>query len=119
MGAIGKHVTPPSREPHAPGPFAFADLDHLRGVLTQADFGAIEITACERQLPVGGAGATPRAAAEMLMSTLSIGAAVKAAGPDKRDAVLAEIEAALAPHHEPGAGNMLGGKAWIVTAKAA
>ncbi len=118
MGEIGKHVTPPPREAHAPGPFAFADLDYLREVLTQAEFGQIEITPCERMLPVGGAGATPRAAAEMLMSTLSIGAAVKAAGPEKRDAVIADIEAALAPHHAPGAGNMMGGKAWIVTAKA-
>ncbi len=118
MSAIARHVALPPREPHAPGPFAFADTDYLRTVLAQADFGEIEIDAIERDLPVGGAGATPREAADMLMSTLSVGQAVKAAAPEKRDAVIDEIEAALAPHYQPGKGNLLGGKAWIVTARA-
>ncbi|MBT2188986.1 class I SAM-dependent methyltransferase [Sphingobium nicotianae] len=118
MGAIGKHVDLPPREPHAPGPFALSDLDYLHDVLTQARFGAIEITPCERSMPVGGAGATPDAAARMLVSTLSIGEAVQAAGPDKRDAVIADLTSALAAHHQPGVGNMLAGKAWIVTATA-
>jgi len=118
MGAVAKHVALPAREPHAPGPFAFADTDYLRAVLAQADMGAVEITPCARMLPVGGAGATPEAAAERLLSTLSIGQAVRAAGPDRIDAVQAELTRALAAHHVPGEGNMLGGKAWIVTAKA-
>lgn len=119
MGAIGKHVALPQRDPHAPGPFAFGDTDYLRAVMAQANMGAIEITPCERLLPVGGAGATPREAAEMLMSTLSVGELVKAAGPEKQAPVIEEIIRALAPHHEPGKGNLLGGKAWIVTARAA
>lgn len=118
MGAIGKHVALPAREPHAPGPFAFADTDYLRTVLAQADMGEVVITPCEQMLPVGGAGASPREAAEMLVSTLSIGQAVKTVAPDKIDAVIAELTDALAAHHVPGKGNMLGGKAWIVTAKA-
>jgi len=118
MGAIDKHVPLPSPQPHAPGPFAFADTDYLREVLTQAGFGEIKITPCERMLPIGGAGATPREATEMLMSTLSVVQAVKAADPDTRAAVMNEIEAVLAPHHQPGKGNLLGSKAWIVTAKA-
>jgi ubiquinone/menaquinone biosynthesis C-methylase UbiE len=116
MSAIGKHVALPPRAPRAPGPFALADQAYLREVLTQASFGAIEITPCARDLPVGGAGATPREAAEMLVSTLSIGEAVKAAGPARTGAVIEEITTALAAHHIPGKGNLLPGKAWLVTA---
>jgi len=118
MGVIARHVAPPPRDPRAPGPFAFADLDYLNAVLAQAGFGAVAVEPCERPLPVGGAGAAPRDAADMLVSTLSIGRAVEAAGPEKRAAVIADIEAALTPHHVPGQGNMLGGKAWLVTATA-
>lgn len=118
MGALAKHVELPAREPHAPGPFAFADIDYLRAVLAQAGMGEVEITPCEQMLPIGGAGATPEEAAEMLLSTLSIGKAAQAGGPEKIDAVKAELTTALAAYHVPGKGNMLGGKAWIVTAKA-
>jgi ubiquinone/menaquinone biosynthesis C-methylase UbiE len=115
---IARHVTPAPRDPRAPGPFALADQAYLRDILSQADFGEIAMEACERMLPVGGAGASPEDGAQMLSQTMSIGQAIQAAGAEERDAIMADLVATLAEHHVPGQGNMLGGKAWLVTAKA-
>ena len=35
-------VTPPPADPNAPGPFAFADEERLRGILTDAGFDNID-----------------------------------------------------------------------------
>lgn len=102
-------------DPRAPGPFAFADTAYLEDVLTQAGFADMAVTPCERDQPIGGTGATPEQAAEFVLGAMSVAATIP---EDKRDAALAAVTAALAPHHVPGKGVILGGKAWIVTATA-
>jgi SAM-dependent methyltransferase len=42
LAAAGKHVAlPEPGEPDAPGPFAFADLERVRGILSRSGFGEI------------------------------------------------------------------------------
>lgn len=54
MAAI-PHLPPIERPaPNAPGPFAFADADRVRGILGDAGFKGIEIAAVDRDLPYGG-----------------------------------------------------------------
>lgn len=117
MGAIAAYVTPPETppDPHAPGPFAFADTAYLRDVLEQAGFGAIEITPCARDMPVGGVSASPREAAEFVLDAMHLAGEVP---DDQREAAIASMADALAPHHVPGRGNLLPGKAWLVSARA-
>src|SRR5436309_372039 len=43
MGAAARHISLPAPgEPDAPGPFAFADLDRVRRILSRSGFGEIE-----------------------------------------------------------------------------
>lgn len=105
----------PPPAPHAPGPFAFADPEYMRDVLTKSGFGEIEITPCEAMLAVGGSGATPLEGAEFIMSAMHFAQQIDDADRAK---VVAELAAALEPHHQPKKGNMLKGMAWLVSAKA-
>lgn len=119
MTVVARHMPPAdpaaAPDPHAPGPFAFADTAYMTQVLEQAGFGDIAIEPCVRDLAVGGAGATPRAAAEFILSAMHFAQAI---GEDQHEAAIADIAQALEPHHVPGKGNLLPGKAWIVTARA-
>ena len=117
MGALADFTSPPASppDPHAPGPFAFADTAWLTEVLEAAGFADIRIEPCERDLLVGGPGATPEDAADFILSAMHFAEQV----PEERRAeAKAKLAAALAPHHVPGKGNLLPGKALIVTAKA-
>ena len=44
---------PPAADPHAPGPFAFADPQRLRDMLGQAGFAAVEITPFDGHMDLG------------------------------------------------------------------
>jgi SAM-dependent methyltransferase len=50
--AAAAHLLPPPTPPTpgAPGPFAFADPDHLRGVLSAGGFQAINIEPCDQKI---------------------------------------------------------------------
>ena len=115
--ALADMLTPPESppDPHAPGPFAFADTAYLTQVLAQAGFGDVVVTPCERALPIGGAGATPREGATFILTATTLAQLVP---EDRRDAAIDALAAAFAPHHVPGKGNLLTGKAWLVTARA-
>jgi SAM-dependent methyltransferase len=54
MATIREHIDLPlGRDPHAPGPFAFADADRVIGILANAGFADARATAIERMVPVG------------------------------------------------------------------
>src|SRR3989442_906099 len=57
-------ITPPPSDPDAPGPFAFADEQRLRTILSSAGFGAIDVQRFDTAIVLG---ATPRAAAERVI----------------------------------------------------
>jgi len=54
LRAASAHLPPqPAHDPDAPGPFAFASPDRVRGILERAGFGVIEITARDEQVGSG------------------------------------------------------------------
>jgi SAM-dependent methyltransferase len=54
LRAASPYLPPqPYHHPDAPGPFAFADANRVRGVLAKADFGDIEINAHDEQVGSG------------------------------------------------------------------
>src|SRR5262249_41914060 len=54
LRAASAHLPPqPAHDPDAPGPFAFANPDRVRGILERAGFGEIEITARDEQVGSG------------------------------------------------------------------
>jgi SAM-dependent methyltransferase len=112
-GVGAKHLPDlPKPDPRAPSPFAFGDTAWLTEVLEQADFGRITIEPFETRLAIGGAGATPEAAADFVISSTHMGRMLQEAGPQ----AIADLAAAFAPYQVPGKGTLVGGKIWIVTA---
>jgi SAM-dependent methyltransferase len=120
INGVGARHLPeaPPPDPHAPGPFAFSDTGYFGEVLEQAGFGRIEIVPFEAKLAIGGPGASAREAAEFVVAATHMGKALASVGPEKLDAAVADLAEAFAPHHLPGKGTLLGGKAWLVTAQA-
>jgi len=117
QGTLAPFVTPPESppDPHAPGPFALADAVYLTEILTEAGFGDIALIACERSLPIGGPGAHAEESAHFILTATNVGRQVP---EDRREAAIAALAAAFAPHHTPDKGVLLDGKAWLVTAYA-
>lgn len=108
---LTKPPTPP--DPRAPGPFAFADRDHLRSTLEAAGFASIEIESLRVTLHVGDdldqamafqadIGPVARALAELEGET--------------RTRAIAAAREALAKHLGP-TGIDLGAACWLVTAR--
>lgn len=105
---------PEPGDPHAPGPFAFADADRVLGILTAAGFQDPSLEPIAAKVWVGD---TPEDAAAYLRTT-GMGRAIFAeAAPELIDEALARAAAAVAPHAGPG-GIELDGAAWLVTATA-
>jgi SAM-dependent methyltransferase len=107
-------LAPANADPHAPGPFAFADADRVRMILLEGGFR--DVGAEPVNIPMY-MGATARSAAEGAARTGPLGRIVREAGPEKLPAILAAVEAALAPHATAN-GVSLTGSVWVVTAKA-
>jgi len=105
---------PVPADPHAPGPFAFADADRVTSVLTDAGFAPPSVQPVAAKVWVGD---TPDEAAGFLRST-GMGRAIFA---DADQAAIDEATrlaaAAVAPHLGEH-GVELDGAAWLVTATA-
>ncbi len=99
--AIARHIgPPPAPVAHAPGPMAFAEANHVQGLLADAGLTSIEIAA--RAVDLIGA---PDAAATADFLT-QVGPAARAirtakAAPETIAAMVADMTAALAPHQRP------------------
>jgi len=113
LRAASAHLPPqPARDPDAPGPFAFANPDRVRGILERAGFGEIEITARDEQVGSGD-----------LDTMLAVCSRVGALGkilrenPELRAATLPAVRSALAAHDGPD-GVRLNAATWVVTARA-
>jgi SAM-dependent methyltransferase len=113
LRAASAHLPPqPPHDPGAPGPFAFANPDHVRGILERAGFGEIEITAHNEQVGSGD-----------LDATLAVCSRVGALGkilrenPELRAETLPAVRSALAAHDGPD-GVRLNAATWVVTARA-
>jgi SAM-dependent methyltransferase len=103
----------PPHDPDAPGPFAFANPDRVRGILEGAGFAQVEITAHDDLVGSGS-----------LDSMLAVCSRVGALGkilrenPEHRPAALPAVRAALAKHDGPE-GVRLNAATWVVTARTA
>lgn len=106
-------VQPPSwQEPGAPGPFAFADPERVKAILTASGYTDIALAPHDEKVGPGDLDTT-------LALALRVGplGALLRENPDKRDAVIEAVRAALAQHDGPD-GVTLDSATWIVTATA-
>ena len=114
VGAIQPLLPPaPASDPLAPGPFAFADPERVRDVLTRAGFTAIAITPHETEVRLGSV----ESAVDFLSQVGPASRAFAEAPPDLRPALIAALHRALAAHESPD-GAVLGGAIWLVSARA-
>ena len=118
MGVARAHVDIPPADPHAPGPFAFADLDHLEGVLGAGGFGSMEVAAYHADQAIGGPGTSPGGAVEFVLGSLGVGQVLAQQEPAVQAAATAQLRALFERHYIPGKGVMLGCKVWLVSAAA-
>lgn len=113
LRAASAHLPPqPAHDPDAPGPFAFANPDRVRGILESASFGEIEIVAHDEQVGSGDLDA-------MLAVCSRVGALGKILreNPELRSAALPAVQSALTAYDGPD-GVKLNAATWIVTARA-
>jgi len=106
-------VSPAPADPHAPGPFAFADEDRLRAILTQAGFGSIAVQRFNASISLGP---TPRAAAEAALRVGPASRFVAEVGALHLPTILEAVERALTPLAAPDGQVSLNGSTWIVSA---
>jgi SAM-dependent methyltransferase len=106
-------VTPAPADPDAPGPFAFADEERLRAILSSAGFGAIEVQRFDAALYLG---ATPRSAAEGVVQIGPVSRFVREVGVEHLPIILDAVERALAPFAAPDDHVSMNGSTWIVSA---
>jgi SAM-dependent methyltransferase len=113
LRAASAYLPPqPAHDPDAPGPFAFANPDRVRGILAAAGFREIAITARDEQVGSGDLDA-------MLAVCSRVGALGKTLreNPELRTAALPAVRSALAAHDGPD-GVRLNAATWVVTARA-
>ncbi len=113
LRAAAAHLPPqPAHDPDAPGPFAFADPDRVRGILERAGFEQIEISARDEKVGSGDLDT-------MLAVCLRVGALGKILreNPELRAMTLPAVRSALAAHNGPD-GVRLNAATWVVTARA-
>jgi SAM-dependent methyltransferase len=106
---------PAPPEPGAPGPFALSDPYHVRRVLGDAGFRAVELDPLVDSVLLGGGGSLDDIL-EWLQGTGFARTQLAEAEPETRARALDAILTALAAHEGPD-GVRLGGAAWLVRAR--
>jgi ubiquinone/menaquinone biosynthesis C-methylase UbiE len=103
----------PAADPHAPGPFAFADRAYLTGVLAQAGFAEVKIDGVEAQLLLG------RSVDEAMTFALRVGPLSRplaALGDDAKQQAVTALRRQFTQHERNGAVR-LGARCWVVTGR--
>ena len=106
-------VKPSPADPNAPGPFAFADEERLRGILAAAGFDALDVQRVDVPLALG---ASPRAAAEHVLQIGPASRFVREVGVEHLPVILDAVERALGEVAAPDGQVSLNGSTWIVSA---
>ncbi len=106
-------VTPAPPDPDAPGPFAFADEERLRAILSTAGFDDIEVQRFDAAIALG---ATPRSAAESAVQIGPVSRLVREVGVEHLPIIVDAVERALAPLAAADGHVRLNGSTWIVSA---
>lgn len=116
MGAALQHLPPPPLPPpDAPGPFAFADPDRVRGILSGAGFEKIELEPIHETLTVGGTGSLDQAV-DFLLQIGPTSRLLRESDPGLLPKVAASVRQALEPYNTDE-GLRMPSAAWIVTAR--
>jgi SAM-dependent methyltransferase len=120
VAAAAQHITIPlPTNPDAPGPFAFADVERVRGILSRAGFVDLAFEELNDTVTVAG-GADLDQTVDFLLQMGPTGAALRqaAAGPGVLDAIVASVRTALQPYVTPE-GVRMQAAAWVVTGRRA
>jgi len=109
--AVGRELPAPPNG--APGPFALADPDHVRGLLTGAGYADVELEAVDAPMFLG----TDAADAWVFCSGMGIFRGLTD-GLDEadREQAVANLKQMLADHETPD-GVLLDGGSWLITAR--
>jgi SAM-dependent methyltransferase len=113
--AAAQHVELSPPEPGAPGPFAFADADRVRGILADAGYREIGCQDQSGELAVGR-GRSLEETIEFLSQMGPAGAALREASEETRAKARSSMRDALAPFYT-GDALVMRYAAWIVTAR--
>jgi ubiquinone/menaquinone biosynthesis C-methylase UbiE len=106
-------ITPAPSDPFLPGPFAFADEQRLRAMLSEAGFSNIDVQRFDAAVVLGP---TPRAAAEGSVRIGPVPRLVREVGAAHLPVILDAIERSLAPLAAADGSVSLNGSTWIVSA---
>jgi SAM-dependent methyltransferase len=118
LQAAAQHLTlPPPPAPGAPGPFAFADREHVSRILTRAGFTDVGFDDVQETLALAGGGGVDAAVRLLLEGVGPTSAAMREADPAVRERVAAAVRDALAPFADAG-GVRMPCAAWVVSARA-
>jgi SAM-dependent methyltransferase len=116
LAAAAKHVDlPKPPPPGGPGPFAFGDPDHVRGILGEAGWQQVDFEPVESELSIGGAELD--SAVQFLLGIGPAAAALRDASREQRALVASAIREAIAPFSTPE-GVRMRGATWVVRARA-
>jgi SAM-dependent methyltransferase len=99
--AAYQHVPAPSLDPDAPGPFAFAREDRVRGILADAGFESIGMEPFDLELDIAS-GRGLDWAIETAFKIGATGRAVQGQPPEIRRAVADSVRRVLAPYEREG-----------------
>jgi SAM-dependent methyltransferase len=105
----------PDPPPHVPGPFAFADSDHVRAILDAAGFDRIELTPIDEPLYMGPDAS--RAFDRVSKIGVVIGL-LQDLGESARATALENLRVTIS-HHETTEGVLFGSGSWLVRASKA
>jgi SAM-dependent methyltransferase len=111
-GALAQGRTLPVPPPGAPGPFAFADPDHVRAVLEAAGFQDVQIEASEPRYRLG---ADADDAYDFLGGLGIVRGLLQGLEPEQRATALAHLRATIQSHTQ-GDGVFFGSSAWLISA---
>ena len=91
-----------SPDPAAPGPFRYAEVDPLRGLLDHAGFGELEVIDWNGELRIGGGLPAAEAAEFALASFASFGELLADAGGEALNDARRSLTARFSPHQRDG-----------------
>lgn len=107
-------INPPPADPLMPGPFAFADEQRLRSLMTEAGFAAVDV---QRFDAPAASGASAREAAQNSLQIGPVSRLAREVGPAHTATLLDAIDRALAPLAAADGSIALAGSTWVVTAR--
>jgi SAM-dependent methyltransferase len=113
FNALAAGRTLPSPPPHAPGPFAFADPDHVRRVLGEAGFADVGLAEVDGPMVLGADADDAYAFISPMGVTRSL---TQELDEPTRAQAMATLRAALAAH-ATDEGVLAHGAAWLITAR--